>query len=49
MPCLRSGSLKRCQREYAGGSDNKKGLHFCSPFLVLRYMAPPAGLEPATH
>jgi hypothetical protein len=28
---------------------NKKGLHFCNPLILLAKMAPPAGLEPATH
>ena len=34
------------QREIAA---NKKGLHFCNPLILLAKMAPPAGLEPATH
>jgi len=29
--------------------ENKKGLNFCNPLIFLAYMAPPAGLEPATQ
>ena len=30
-------------------ADNKKGLHLCNPLILNAYMAPLAGLEPATH
>ncbi len=31
------------------GQGNKKGLHLCNPLIFPAYMAPPAGLEPATQ
>ncbi len=37
-------SLKRCPAPFL--RQQKKGLHYCNPFL---YLAPPAGLEPATQ
>jgi hypothetical protein len=32
-----------------GTMSNKKGLHFCNPLILKLKLAPPAGLEPATH